>query len=58
MFVVFGIGISLGNVAGGTDLSMIGVLCSSPPANSLVTWCVSEEVLELLDTLSQTVQMM
>ena len=42
MFVVFGIGISLGNVAGGTDLSMIGVVCSSPPANSLVTWCVSE----------------
>ena len=23
-------------------MSMIGVVCSSPSANSLVTWCVSE----------------
>ena len=42
---MFGIG-SLGNVECGTELlSMIGVVCSSPPANllnSLVTWCVSE----------------
>ena len=42
-FVVFGIGISFGNVAGGTKLlSMIGVLRSYAPANSLVTKCVSE----------------
>ena len=31
------------DVAGGTELlSMIGVLCSYQPANSLVKWCVSE----------------
>ena len=37
-FSVFGIETSLGNVTGGTELlSMIGVVCSSPPANSLVT---------------------
>ena len=40
---MFGIGISLGCVAGDKELlSMIGVVCSSPPANSVVTWCVSK----------------